>query len=100
MDPERWQRVEDLFHRALEYNDADRARFLTDQCAGDVDLQREVERWLAADAASPSRLEGAVRNAVRSLDAGAPVPFADHDSVPFERIGPYRIVRQIGHGGM
>ena len=101
MDPGRWRRVEDLFHRALECDEVERARFLDDECGGDPDLRQEVQRWLAADADAPARLAGAVGGAVRSLHADvSSLQPLDEDTTPPARIGPYRIVGEIGHGGM
>src|SRR5262245_27033467 len=100
MDPERWRRVEDLFHSALELDRSTRARFLDEQCAGDPALAQEVERWLAADGRINSQIEVAVRDAVRALDDDAAPPLSAAEAPTLDRIGPYRIVRQIGHGGM
>ena len=43
MSPERWQRVEQLYHSALERSAEERAAYLAAECAGDGELQREVE---------------------------------------------------------
>ena len=42
MTPERWQRVKELFHAALELQPAERPPFLEEQCAGDATLLAEV----------------------------------------------------------
>ena len=50
-DPEsddRWQRQWDLFHRAVEYDSADRESFLVGECAGDRELMIEVVALLQA----------------------------------------------------
>jgi hypothetical protein len=46
MDPERWQRIESIFQKALDAGDR-RARVLVESCAGDEALRREVETLLA-----------------------------------------------------
>jgi serine/threonine-protein kinase len=48
MTRERWERVNDLFHRALERGPGERAAFLAKACADD-EVRREVESLLAYD---------------------------------------------------
>ncbi|GAA3925372.1 hypothetical protein GCM10022229_19150 [Luteimonas lutimaris] len=57
-------------------------------CAGDVDLQAEVERLLALDDAAGAWFSG-LQDALGQLDRATP-----------DQVGPYRIVREIGRGGM
>ena len=47
MGPERWQRIEELYHAALELGESERAEFLAQACGGDEALRREVESLLA-----------------------------------------------------
>ena len=47
MSPERWQKVEKIYHAALEREPGERAAFLTQDCQGDQDLRSEVEALLA-----------------------------------------------------
>jgi serine/threonine-protein kinase len=37
--PERWQKLEELFHAALEHEPSTRAPFLDEACAGDESLR-------------------------------------------------------------
>jgi eukaryotic-like serine/threonine-protein kinase len=46
MTPERLRQIEDLFHRALEKTESQRAAFLDEACAGDEPMRREVESLL------------------------------------------------------
>ena len=46
MDPQRWQRVEGLYHSALERAFDERVAFLAEQCGADDGLRREVESLL------------------------------------------------------
>ena len=68
MNPERWLRVEELFHSALERPPQQRQAFLDGECGGDVELRQEVELLLARGEQAGSFLE------VSPLDgmAGAP----------------------------
>ena len=52
MTPERWRRVEALYHAALARDARDRALFLEDVCAGDDALRRDVESLLAQPASA------------------------------------------------
>ena len=50
MTPERWKRVEALYHEALARSPADRSAFLAAACANDEALRRNVESLLAESA--------------------------------------------------
>jgi serine/threonine-protein kinase len=54
MKPERWNQVEQLYHAALEREPDAREGFLSQACAGDSDLRREVEELLRYDGAAGS----------------------------------------------
>ncbi len=47
MNPERWQRVKEVYHSALERDPAERDAFLAGMCRHDSELRREVESLLA-----------------------------------------------------
>ncbi len=47
MDEERWRRIEQLYHSALEVEESQRSAFLEETCGGDESLRREVESLLA-----------------------------------------------------
>ncbi|MEM9595493.1 MAG: serine/threonine-protein kinase, partial [Acidobacteriota bacterium] len=91
MDPERWRRIETLFHDALERPDAEREPFLRDACGDDDALFEEVRSLIAAGDHS-GRIGGVLAEglaAVRTEDSNGP-----------GRIGPYRVLEAIGHGGL
>ena len=60
MTPERWQKIEELYHAALKLEGSQRAAFLEKACSGDEELRREVESLLASDAQAESFLESPV----------------------------------------
>ena len=97
MDQERWRRVAELLDEALELSPAERERFLGGACGGDAALRREVEALLAADAEASPLLDTPLSMAAL-LAAGA----GGHDGGALidARIGPYRVVRELGRGGM
>ena len=43
MEPERWKKVERLYHAALELTENERASFLLKSCSDDNDLRQEIE---------------------------------------------------------
>src|SRR5712691_8411403 len=90
-------RANDLFLKALELPSADkRQEYLNGACAGDAALRAEVEALLEASARAGSFLESPARgpNLVPMVDR----PFVTE--VPGTIIGPYKLLQQIGEGGM
>jgi tetratricopeptide (TPR) repeat protein len=99
--PDRWLRVKAITADALERPEAERSSFLAAACAGDETLLAEVESLLGADARAGEFLEapglaetGAAGAVVRAAEEGAPLLIAGR------RLGPYRILEELGHGGM
>lgn len=94
MTPERYRRVNELFHAALERG-ADRAAFLDGATREDADLRREVESLLDAHASAGDFLETAAWGV-------APELMFDEEGATLvgRAIGPYRVLEEIGRGGM
>ncbi len=95
MDSARWERLQLLFHEALERPAPERRDFLESAAAGDPGLIREVEEMLAEDAGGASVLDRDLSEVAEAVLA--PGERAHH---PRERFGPYRLVRFLGEGGM
>ena len=57
LDQERWRRVEELFHAALERVPEARQAFLSDACEEDTEVLRQVELLLAKEEQAGSFLE-------------------------------------------
>ena len=92
MDPSRWQRIKDAFHAALDIAPGERSRFLEAEL-GDPALVEEVARLLEADDDATAYLaRGATDLTSRERERGSLEVGA--------RIGPYRVRRCIGTGGM
>jgi Tol biopolymer transport system component/tRNA A-37 threonylcarbamoyl transferase component Bud32 len=91
MNPERWRKVEELFHAALERAPEARPAFLDGASSEDADLRRQVELLLVKQEQAGSFLEIA---AVEDLTVTAPA------SLVGRQFGPYRIVSPLGAGGM
>jgi len=90
---EQWERIKELFDRALSLPAADRAAFLARE-APDEPLRRRVETLLASHEADPEYLEEGVGERAATLLAGAPDPMIGR------RVGLYRVVEEIARGGM
>jgi serine/threonine-protein kinase len=90
MDPDRWRRVEALFHRAVALPPSERGALLDAECAGDASLRAEVERLIEADE-QPNEL-------VERFDSGALRP--PEDPLIGREIGVYRLTARLGVGGM
>ena len=95
---ERWSDIEDMLDEALDLSRDERAAFLSRRCGGDAFLRAYVERLLDADGAGPTFLDGEAADF--ALPMLPDVPSSQGASAAVDRIGPYRIVGVLGHGGM
>ena len=95
MTPERWRKVEDVLEAAMERAPHERATFLDEVCAGDQSLREEVESLLAHDERAGSFIEAPAFEVAPKSPTDQPV-----DSSVGESIGFYKIIREIGKGGM
>ena len=98
MNAERYERVGELFHAALELPLERRAAFLADACAGDDELRRDVESLLAAHEEAGDFVARPAMEVTAEWDAT--LGGAD-DAEPISgRIGAYDVLSLIGRGGM
>ena len=84
MTGERWQEVKQVLDQLEDCPPEDRERSLAAACNGDPDLRREVESLLSFETRADLLERSANRNARAAWD----------------RIGPYRVERLLGSGGM
>jgi eukaryotic-like serine/threonine-protein kinase len=95
MSAERWQKVKDIFGAALELRPDERHRFLAQACAGDEQLQSEVESLVASfECAADFIAAPVVEDTFKLLDEQR------SKSVAGRRLGQYEIIRELGQGGM
>src|SRR5262249_19599795 len=96
MTPERWQEIKKVLEVTITLDGAERAAYLDKAWASDPDLRQEVDSRLAShqptgknilDAPIVNILDTEPMQTRRVIDAG-------------QRIGAYRIVQEIGRGGM
>src|SRR4051812_10002938 len=92
MDSKDWQRVESLFTRTADLPPDERRRLLDEVCGTNLQLRTEIESLLAHDGendnviSAPLAHESALVLNWRPLDG--------------DRLGAYRVIREIGRGGM
>ena len=96
MTPERWDRIKEVLATALELPPHDRACYLDQQCNGDDPLRSEIELLLRSEQEAGVEFLGAPSFAEA---AAALIPIEDNPWIG-RRVGAYRIVEQIGAGGM
>lgn len=99
MTSERWQQVKDAFHEASGLSARERARYLADLDRQDPDLRQEVESLLAEDAGLDSFLETPPLPMNGSALRGLQSQTTQGDKTG-SLVGPYRLVRLLGIGGM
>jgi serine/threonine protein kinase/tetratricopeptide (TPR) repeat protein len=97
MEPERWKRIEDLYHAALDQDESARVAFLQQSCDGEESLRREVESLLYFG----MRVDNFIETPALELAAES---FANQDAdgrtMLGRRIGQYELVAKLGSGGM
>ncbi|MEO6393456.1 MAG: protein kinase, partial [Pyrinomonadaceae bacterium] len=92
MADQNWQKIKDVFVAALEKEPRERAPYLDECCGGDRTLRQEVETLLDAHSELDDFIE---QPAFKVGDV-----FAQDDQQREKQFGSYRIIREIGVGGM
>src|SRR5947209_1007356 len=95
MDSTRWHRIQTIFHDAADLPLAERKGFVEASCGNDEELAVEVWAMLNQDASGHSVLDRNIADiAHETLANSAPA------SLILKQVGPYRILRLLGEGGM
>jgi eukaryotic-like serine/threonine-protein kinase len=99
MEPERWRRVERLYHAALKIAIDQRAVFLKDECQNDEELRKEVESLLSYEDSAADFIESPAFTIAAKLVAEDANELAGPvtDTVVSHR---FRIIEKLGGGGM
>jgi non-specific serine/threonine protein kinase/serine/threonine-protein kinase len=111
MEPDRWRKIEELYHLGRELDEAHRAKFLSRACEGDEELRREVESLLAHEKKAKGFIESGAMEVAARLVGDDSVNYRpsqestvtllpDQIIATASIIGPYHLLRLIGEGGM
>jgi len=95
MTPERWQRIDEMFHAALVLDDGERSTFLVAECEGDDALRANVAALLTSHQGAEGFIQGSVFS-----DAAQLLIEDEAQAMIGQHIGLYKITREIGRGGM
>jgi eukaryotic-like serine/threonine-protein kinase len=95
MDERRWQQIQEIFARAVDLPDEEQRSAVAEMCAGDEPLLSEVLEMLAEDAQANPLLDSKLDETARAVLDFGPLP-----SLVQREIGPYRLLRLLGEGGM
>jgi serine/threonine protein kinase/tetratricopeptide (TPR) repeat protein len=95
MNPERWQKLDRLFHQALEYDSGERGAFIAEACEGDDLLKRELESMLAHQRQAGRFIEQPAFELVAEMIVDEPI-----DTFVGKVIGSYEIRSLLDRGGM
>ena len=106
MTPESWQRVQKILDEALTLGWDDRPKFLDSACGDDPDLRKEVESLLDVSDEAGAFIEEPVLS-LRPDAVETRVEASSSPSLPSpgtgrkgDLIGHYKILRELGRGGM
>src|SRR5580693_4631162 len=87
--------AEEILHSAVEKKTpAERTAYLDAACGDDRELRAQVEGMLRAHEEAGSFLEGPL------FEPGMTVSYAPGPEKPGTIIGPYKLLQQLGEGGM
>lgn len=96
MDPDRFGRMMQIFERCVELPKPKQRAFIDEQCAEDGALRTELLRMLEHD---QDQTADDSTGSFRSLIDSAMIEALDQHQLP-ETIGPYKVIRELGRGGM
>jgi serine/threonine protein kinase len=93
MTTEQWREVEQVLAVAMDLPEPERYAYLDRICEGRPTIRSEVDSLLAAHLEAGDFIESAIASEI-GRDATATAPLISR------QIGPYRLVRELGRGGM
>ena len=95
MTPERWAQVKEVLYAVIDLEPEDRSGYLDRVCANEPSLREEVESFILSHAQVDSDFLKTV-----NPDGAGSDGIEARRSLVGRLIGPYRIVEEIGAGGM
>ena len=93
MQNSNWEQVREIFFDALEIEEKSRERFLDNRCGADAELRGEIEELLEEHFEVDDIFDQPVFEVTKLLDENG-------EKRVERRFGKYKIVREIGAGGM
>jgi tetratricopeptide (TPR) repeat protein len=93
VNSDRWERIQAVFHEALEHPPTERREFVLSRAGGDANLADEVLALVAEDEREDLLLD-------RGLDPIAAGVLADDSHSSAREVGRYRLGAMLGEGGM
>ena len=102
MDRAAWRRIESLVDQALELDETGRSAFLESVGAKDPGLRRDLEAFLTGELAARGFLETDLEHRAPALLGALGDEGKSWDALQLEgrEVGPYRLLRELGRGGM
>lgn len=95
MNPDRWEKISELFHAASELEPAQLEAFLDRECGDDEELRAEVLSLLAASDEAEDFIDRPIASKIATISSDAvPVTLAGSE------LGHYKVEKCIGSGGM
>ena len=94
LPPDQWQKVKQILQSALELPAAERADFIDRECAGDEVILNEVASLLEASDEAGTFIVSPGASVSGFVNLGPDVVRSG------EQIGSYKVLREIGRGGM
>jgi eukaryotic-like serine/threonine-protein kinase len=95
MTPERYKQIKSIFQSAVDLQHSEQGIFLEKACSGDEGLRREVEDLLSSHGQVKDSIE-----VIASEVAATMLAEPQSGSLIGQQIGAYKILDQIGRGGM
>ena len=92
MTPEQWDRISEIFDKALSFHGGERESYLAATCGTDAELRAELDSLLEAHERAGSQF-------LDMTEGGGGAAFSKRPRTG-GRIGAYLIEREIGRGGM
>ncbi len=94
MDSQRWDRLQDIFLAASSLEGRDREKLIKEKCGSDESLATEVRSLLLAST------DGDTIDSIAENWLGEAMVSAENTSLIDQRVGPYKVIRELGVGGM
>ncbi len=95
MDEVRWQAVQEVFSKAADLPVKEHRAVVVALCQGDEAMVAEVMDLLEEDGRGQPLLDASIDQAARAVLEFGPLP-----SLIEKQIGPYKLLRLLGEGGM